>query len=78
MLGPLYLLALQVELVPLVPRVEVVCVDDVVASPGRRLKALVRLAVIRLQELLEVKVGGVLRTSVFLGLGSIGWEFLVE
>ena len=78
MLGPLYLLALQVELVPLVPRVEVVCVDDVVAGPSCRLKALVCLAVVCLQELLEVEVCRVLSTPVFHRVCTVSREFLLE
>lgn len=77
MLCPLYLLALQVELVPLVPRVEVVCVDDVVAGPSCRLKALVCLAVVCLQKLFEVEICRFYSTSVFLRVGNVSREFFL-
>ena len=56
MLSSLYLLVLEVGLVPLVSGVEVVSVDNMVTSPGCRLKHLISLGVIGLQEVLEIKV----------------------
>ena len=56
MLGSLYLLVLKVQLVPLVPRVEVVSVDIVISSPSGLFKHLVCLAVISLQKFFEVEV----------------------
>ena len=47
-LGALYLLVLQVELVPLVARVKVVSVYNMVASASFGLKHLVRLVIISL------------------------------
>ena len=47
---------MQVELVPLVAWVKVVCVDDVVAGSSLRFKNLVGLIVVSLEELLKVEV----------------------
>ena len=41
---------------PLIARVEVVCVDDVIAGSGLRFKNLVGLIVVSLEELLKVEV----------------------
>lgn len=55
MLGALQLLILQIELVPLIARIKIECVDYVVTGAGCRLKYLIRLVVVGLQEVLEVK-----------------------
>ena len=51
------LLVLQVHVVPLILRIEVIDVDYVLAGLRLLLEHLVRLVVVRLKELVEVEVG---------------------
>lgn len=73
MLGPLQLLVLQVELMPLVLRVEVVSVDDVLVGPGGRFKYLVSLIIVGLQKVLEVEVGELLLSLAVPRRGLKDW-----
>lgn len=57
MLGSLYLLVLKVQLMPLIPRVKVVSVDHMMFSTGCRLKHLICLIIVGLQETFEAEIG---------------------
>ena len=56
-LGSFYLLVFEVNLMPLVTRIKVVCVDDMITGACLRLKHLIGLIIVGLEELFEVKVG---------------------
>ena len=59
---------------PLISRIKVVYVDDVVRGAGPRLEHFVGLIVVGLEEVLEVKEGGRLEILLLLaGGGGLGW-----
>lgn len=70
MLGSFELLVFEIELVPLVLRIEIVCVDNMIAGPRCRFKDLVGLTVVGLEEALEVEVGVLLLLLSALGRGG--------